>query len=98
MSEGDEQRMPGEPERPTSAGEGEEEEPTLEDRLERLDEIVGTLEADDVGLERALALFEEGVGHVRAAEKSLAQAELRVEELLGEGEDAETRPLDREPE
>ena len=57
-------------------------EPGLEARLRRLDEIVASLEADDLDLERALALFEEGVAHVRSAEKILAQTELRVEELL----------------
>lgn len=56
--------------------------PGLEAQLRRLDEIVASLEADDLDLERALALFEEGVAHVRSAEKILAQTELRVEELL----------------
>ena len=67
-------------------------EPGLEGRLRRLDQILAALEADDLELERALALFEEGVEHVRAAEKILAAAELRVEELLGQGE--RTRPLE----
>ena len=73
------------------------EEMGLEERLERLEAIVSALEADDLGLDRALELFEEGVRHVRAAEKALSRAELRVEELLGEGESAETRPLPDEP-
>ena len=64
--------------------------PTLEARLRRLEEIVSALEADDVALERALALFEEGIRHVREAERVLADTELRVEELLAEGN---TRPL-----
>ena len=71
----------------------EGEEPGLEKRLARLDEIVAALEGDEVNLDEALALFEEGVRHVRAAEKALAEAELRVEELLGEGSDAEVRKL-----
>jgi exodeoxyribonuclease VII small subunit len=54
----------------------------LETRLKRLEQIVSSLEVDDLELERALALFEEGVAHVRAAEKILAEAELKVEELL----------------
>jgi len=74
------------------------EEPGLEKRLERLEEIVTALEADEVELDRALALFEEGVRHVRAAEKILSEAELQVEELLGEGEEARTEPLDGEDE
>ena len=58
---------------------------SLEERLERLERIMGRLEADDVPLEKALELFEEGVGHVRAAEKILAETELKVEELLSDG-------------
>jgi len=61
-------------------------EPTLETRLSRLEEIVRTLEVEEPDLERALFLFEEGVGHVRHAEELLAKAELRVEELLSGNE------------
>jgi exodeoxyribonuclease VII small subunit len=74
--------------------EAEAEDLSLEARLRRLEEIVGMLEADDLELDRALALFEEGVGHVKKAEGALAAAELRVEELLGEGDDVRTRPLE----
>lgn len=65
----------------------------LEARLQRLERIVASLEADDLELERALELFEEGVGHVREAERILARTELKVEELLGEGPDGERRPF-----
>lgn len=64
--------------------------PSLETRLGRLEEILARMESDDVELEEALALFEEGVRHVRSAETILSAAELRVEELLASGE---TRPL-----
>jgi len=67
--------------------------PTLEDRLRRLDRIVAELEGGEVALEKGLALFEEGVRHIREAEALLARAELRVEELVGEGEGARTRPF-----
>ncbi len=71
-------------------------EPSLEERLRRLEEIVGELEAEGLDLDRALALFEEGVGLVREAEEALAAAELRVEELLGEEGALRTRPLEEE--
>ena len=61
---------------------------TLEDRLQRLEVILGQLEAGEVDLERALELFEEGVGHVRNAEGILSRTELKVEELLSDGETA----------
>jgi exodeoxyribonuclease VII small subunit len=70
------------------------EELSLEERLRRLDEIVGRLEAEDVELEDGLALFEEGVRHIRLAEALLARAELRVEELVGEADSLGTRDLD----
>ena len=72
--------------------------PSLETRLRRLEEIVAQLEMEELELDRALALFEEGVGHVKEAETTLAAAELKVEELLGEGDADETRPLDDEDE
>jgi exodeoxyribonuclease VII small subunit len=70
------------------------EEAGLERRLERLEAIVAALEADDLELDRALALFEEGITHVRRAEAILATTELRVEELLGDGDEARTRDFD----
>jgi exodeoxyribonuclease VII small subunit len=73
-------------------------EPTLEERLRRLDEIVAALESDRVELDRGLALFEEGIGHIRAAEQLLSRAELRIEELVGRSEKLATRPLEIEAE
>ena len=78
----------------TAEGSGESgEEPTLEARLQRLEEIVVALEAGDVELERGLYLFEEGIRHIRSSEGLISRAELRVEELTGEGEATRTEPL-----
>jgi len=63
----------------------QDEAPTLEGRLRRLEEILSQLEADEVDLERALGLFEEGVRLVREAEGILSATELKVEELLSGG-------------
>jgi len=62
-----------------------QDEPGLEARLKRLEEILARMESGDVALEDALRLFEEGVAHVRRAERILAETELRVEELLSDG-------------
>jgi len=70
---------------------GDEGDWSLEKRLRRLEEIVRALESEDLELERALRLFEEGVAHVRGAEAILTEAELKVEELIGNGE---TRPFE----
>ena len=45
----------------------------LEARLTRLEEIIRSLEQEELELENALALFEEGVGHVRKAEEVLSR-------------------------
>ena len=69
---------------------------TLEARLRRLEQILGSLEDDDHTLDEALELFEEGIGHVRTSEALLDRAMLKVEELLDD--EGTTRPLDREEE
>ena len=54
----------------------------LAQTLRRLEEIVRTLEADDLDLDRALQLFEEGVQLLRDARARLGDAELRVQQVL----------------
>ena len=67
-------------------GEMTETNPTLEERLDRLDQIVHALEREDLELEQAMKLFEEGIGHLRHAQDLLNQAELRIERLLEGGQ------------
>ena len=55
---------------------------SLADELDRLEQIVGALEADDLDLDAALALFEDGVACLRAARERLAVAQLRVRSVL----------------
>lgn len=57
-------------------------EPGLEKRIARIEEIAAALEGDRLELEDALRLFEEGVLHLRAAEALLRDSELRIERLL----------------
>jgi exodeoxyribonuclease VII small subunit len=85
---------PGDSGNPEGGGEGPDQGLSLEERLQRLDRIVAELEGGEVELERGLELFEEGVTHIRAAESLLSRAELRVEELVGEAEALEERPLE----
>jgi exodeoxyribonuclease VII small subunit len=56
--------------------------PDFEDALERLEDIVKTLEAGDLGLDKSLELFEEGIRLSRFCHGKLEQAERRVEILL----------------
>ena len=62
-----------------------EEAPSLEQRLDRLDEIVRSLEREDLELEQALKLFEEGIAHLRHAQELLTDADLRIERLVEGG-------------
>lgn len=54
--------------------------------LNRLEEIVRKLEADDVELDAALALFEEGVARLRSARERLGAAEVKVQTVLEEAD------------
>jgi exodeoxyribonuclease VII small subunit len=55
---------------------------TFEKSLQRLEEIVAELEADQVDLARALALFQEGVDCMRSAAEELAHVEAQVHRLV----------------
>jgi exodeoxyribonuclease VII small subunit len=60
------------------------EKPSFTRQLERLEEIVRRLEAEDLDLDAALKLFEEGVERLREARERLGAAETRVKQVLGE--------------
>ncbi len=67
--------------------------PSFEEALQRLEEIVHHLEEGDVGLSEALARYEEGVKLLRQSYDLLAHAERRIELLSGV--DAEGNPTTR---
>ena len=85
------------PERPTlvQTGTGE---PSFEDALRRLSEIVEKLEDGELPLEDSLQLFEEGVRLARTSQSRLDAAERRVEELLGIDQDGNPVVREIEPE
>lgn len=62
---------------------------SFEEALSQLEEVVGRLEDDSVGLEEALKLFERGVTLARRCRKQLEGVERRVEQLLAEAADGE---------
>jgi exodeoxyribonuclease VII small subunit len=57
-------------------------EPSFEDAVQRLGQIVEQLERGDLPLEECLRLFEQGVKLARASQARLDAAERRVEQLL----------------
>lgn len=73
----------------TAAGE------RFEDQLERLEEIVASLEDETVGLEEALGLFEDGMKLAKSCRARLEEVEQRVRQLLAAdgGEAAATAAL-----
>lgn len=78
------------------ASEGSEStEPSFEQILTRLQDVVERLESGELPLEESLAVFEEGIRLSRLGARRLDEAERRVEELLGDGDTARTRPLAR---
>jgi len=53
-------------------------------QLERLEEIVRRLEAQELDLDEALKLFEEGIERLRAARERLTAAEAQVKQVLSD--------------
>jgi len=68
-----------------------DQQPTFEQTLARLDEVVARLESGDVGLEEAVRLFEQGQALVATCRERLARAQQRIEELTGQGAPPEGR-------
>ncbi len=72
-------------------------EPTLQEQLRRLEEIVRRLEAEETDLDEALGLFAEGVSRLRAAQARLGEAQAAVERVVADAAGTlSTEPLDGE--
>lgn len=73
-----------------------EKQPSFEENLERLEQIVHELEEGEIGLEQSLKRYEEGVKLLRQGFQMLEGAERRIELLTGIGEKGEplTEPFD----
>lgn len=68
--------------------------PSFEQILSRLQQVVERLESGELPLEESLAVFEEGIRLSRLGARRLDEAEQRVEALLGDG--GATQPLTEE--
>ena len=55
--------------------------PTFEENIHRLEQIVHAMEGGDVSLEESLKLFQEGTELVRTCQKLLEEAELQVKKI-----------------
>jgi len=67
-------------------------EPTFEQDLARLEEIIEKLEEGGENLEESLKLFEEGQKVLARCRKVLEKAQVRVRKLLDSGESEEIDP------
>ncbi len=56
--------------------------PSFEESLDRIEEIVERLESGDLPLDESLSLFQEGVALSRRCQKTLDEAEKKIEELV----------------
>jgi exodeoxyribonuclease VII small subunit len=54
---------------------------TLEEALDRLEQITRSLEGGEIELEQSLNLYEEGIRLIRLAEEAIRSAEMRIERL-----------------
>ena len=72
---------------------------SFEEAMTDLQEIVGNLENNSLGLEASLAQFERGIGLLRKCHAFLEQAEQKIEILLSFKTDGEptTAPFDATP-
>ncbi len=58
--------------------------PSFAQQLDRLEEIVRRLEAQELDLDEALKLFEEGIERLREARERLTSAEAQVKQVLSD--------------
>jgi exodeoxyribonuclease VII small subunit len=75
-------------------GSDEAEGPSFEEDLKRLEEIVRSLEAGDMPLEKSLALYEEGLTLSKRCGQRLDGAEARLQSLLEKDGGTEKVDLD----
>lgn len=55
--------------------------PTFEENMQRIEQIVHTIEQGDIPLNESLKLFQEGTDLVRKCQELLDNAELQVKEI-----------------
>jgi len=71
----------------------------FEKALERLEDIVSTLESGDMELEKSLKMFEEGIKMARLCQTHLSTAEKKIEKLIKNRDGGlSTKPIEEEPE
>lgn len=67
----------------------EENKMTFEKKLQRLDEIVKTMENRSLALEESLALFKEGNALIKELDQTLQEAETSIQSIVESDENSE---------
>lgn len=67
--------------KPAKAGDSAKVNLPFEEALQKLEQIVEAMEADDLPLESLLAKYEEGSRLVQRCQEKLAEAELKIQQL-----------------
>ena len=62
---------------------------TIEERLEKLENLSDSIKDSDLGIEEAMALFDEGIKLVRGIEKDLDAMEGKIQMLMNQPDAAE---------
>ena len=63
-----------------------EQQPTFEQAIGRLEQIVEAMEQGKIGLEESVKYFEEGMGLIGRCRKVLSEAEMKIQQLQASGE------------
>ncbi len=64
----------------------DEKQTTLEEDFQRLEEVIGSMEEDDISLEDSFKLYEEGVKLLSGCNSKIDTIEKKVAILSGDGE------------
>jgi exodeoxyribonuclease VII small subunit len=71
-------------------------EPTFEEALDKLQEIVSSLETGQLSLDESLAKFEEGIRLSRFCNEKLTETQKKVQKLVEKDEKIQTEPFVKE--
>lgn len=65
---------------------GTEKKENLEEMFDRLDQVIGTLEGEDVSLEEAFGLYDQGMKLIRRCNQTIDEVEKKILVLDENGE------------
>lgn len=65
---------------------GTEKKENLEEMFDRLDQVIGTLEGEDVSLEEAFGLYDQGMKLIRRCNQTINEVEKKILVLGENGE------------